>query len=64
MPINQVHGNINSFGYKIENIVYSSDISELPNESIQYIKNCEIWIVDALRWKPHQRISMWTKYYN
>ena len=26
MPINQVHGNINSFGYKIENIVYSSDI--------------------------------------
>ena len=53
MPINQVHGNINSFGYKVDNIVYSSDISEIPYESIQYIKNCKIWIVDALRWQPH-----------
>ena len=53
MPLNQIHGNINSFGYKIDNIVYSSDISELPNESVQYIENCKIWIVDALRWNPH-----------
>ena len=52
-PINQVHGNISSFGYKVDSIVYSSDISELPSESVEYIKNCKIWIVDALRWSPH-----------
>ena len=52
-PINQVHGNINSYGYKVDNIVYSSDISDLPEESMDYVRNCKIWIVDALRWSPH-----------
>ena len=52
-PFNQVHGNITSFGYKVNNIAYSSDINDVPFESIQFIENSDIWIVDALRWIEH-----------
>ena len=52
-PFNQAHGNITSFGYKINNIAYSSDISDVPEESIQFIENSDKWIVDALRWIEH-----------
>ena len=44
-------------GRELENLVERikkfSNINELPYESIQYIKDCKIWIVDALRWQPH-----------
>ena len=52
-PINQIHGNIYSFGYKINDFIYSSDISDIPDETIEYITNSSIWIVDSLRWDKH-----------
>ena len=36
-PVNQIHGNITSFGFKINNVVYSSDISDIPAETNKYI---------------------------
>ena len=52
-PVNQIHGNIFSFGFKINNVVYSSDISDIPAKSSKYIEKSDLWIVDSLRWDAH-----------
>ena len=53
IPFAQQHGRIRSLGYRIGNLVYSSDVSELPNESLDYIEGVDVWVVDALRQTPH-----------
>ena len=53
MPFKQIHGQIDSLGFRIGDIAYSSDISELPEESFAALENLDCWIVDALRRKPH-----------
>ncbi len=53
----QNHGSIDSIGYRIEAgdavIAYSTDIKSLPPESERYVEALDLWIVDALRAKPH-----------
>lgn len=53
VPFRQIHGNIDSLGYRIGNIAYSSDISDLPDESFDIFQDIDIWVVDALRREPH-----------
>lgn len=52
-PFRQIHGNIDSLGFRIGNLAYSSDISELPDESVELLEGVECWVVDALRRAPH-----------
>ena len=49
----QAHGPIRSVGYRIGDIAYSSDISDLPEASFAALNGLKIWIVDALRYQPH-----------
>ena len=53
MPFRQIHGNIDSLGFRFNNIAYSSDISDIPEESFSMLEGLECWIVDALRRDPH-----------
>lgn len=52
-PFRQLHGSIDSLGFRFGDIAYSSDISDLPDESCDYIRGISVWIVDALRRDPH-----------
>ncbi|MBL4645593.1 MAG: MBL fold metallo-hydrolase, partial [Rhizobiales bacterium] len=52
-PFNQQHGSILSLGFRVGDVAYSSDISALPAESEQHLEGLSVWIVDALRTKPH-----------
>ena len=52
-PFWQEHGNIRSLGYRFGGLAYSSDVSDLPDDSLAYLGNLDTWIVDALRYKPH-----------
>jgi phosphoribosyl 1,2-cyclic phosphate phosphodiesterase len=52
-PFRQVHGRIDSLGFRIGDVAYSSDISDLPEESESFVQNLDCWIVDALRRDPH-----------
>ena len=52
-PFRQIHGQIDSLGFRIGDIAYSSDISDLPEESFEALANLDCWIVDALRRDPH-----------
>ncbi|MGC6533999.1 MAG: MBL fold metallo-hydrolase [Parvibaculales bacterium] len=52
-PFRQIHGQIDSLGFRIDNVAYSSDISDLPEESYAAVSDLDCWIVDALRRDPH-----------
>lgn len=53
LPFRQQHGRAESLGYRIGDIAYSPDVSDLPEESIALLGNLDVWIVDALRPSPH-----------
>lgn len=56
-PFRQIHGNIESVGYRFEAdgrvAAYSTDLSDLPPESEPMLEGLDLWIVDALRRRPH-----------
>jgi len=49
----QIHGPIQSVGYRIGNMAYSSDVSDLSDKSMAMLENLDVWVVDSLRYKPH-----------
>jgi len=49
----QAHGPIRSVGYRIGDVAYSSDISDLPESSFAALEGLKVWIVDCLRHAPH-----------
>jgi phosphoribosyl 1,2-cyclic phosphate phosphodiesterase len=53
-PIAQWHGAMQSLGYRIGNLAYSPDISDIPEGSIPLLEGLDVWIVDALRYTPHE----------
>lgn len=52
-PFRQIHGQIDSLGFRIGDVAYSSDISDLPEESFDAVSGLDCWIIDALRRDPH-----------
>lgn len=49
----QDHGGVRSVGYRLGPVAYSSDVVELPPESLETLRGVEVLIVDALRERPH-----------
>jgi len=49
----QVHGNIESLGYRVGNLAYSCDLSAVPAGSHAAVSGLTVWIIDALRPAPH-----------
>jgi phosphoribosyl 1,2-cyclic phosphate phosphodiesterase len=54
MPILQDHGDIVSLGFRFGAMAYSSDLVDLPDESVAALSGIELWIVDALWYRPHR----------
>jgi phosphoribosyl 1,2-cyclic phosphate phosphodiesterase len=52
-PFLQDHGDIPSLGYRFGPVAYSSDLVDLPAESVPLLAGLDLWIVDALRYTPH-----------
>ena len=52
-PFDQTHGTINSLGFRIGTLAYSSDLNDIPEESFPTLAELDVWIVDALRRTPH-----------
>jgi phosphoribosyl 1,2-cyclic phosphate phosphodiesterase len=53
LPLVQEHGDIPSLGFRFGRLAYSCDLSSLPPESAAALAGIEVWIVDALRYRPH-----------
>ncbi|MBY0508627.1 MAG: MBL fold metallo-hydrolase, partial [Rhodospirillaceae bacterium] len=52
-PFIQDHGFSTTVGYSFGDIVYSTDLLELPNAAKDIIKNAKVWIVGALSDQPY-----------
>ncbi|MBN4047780.1 MBL fold metallo-hydrolase [Oceanicaulis sp. AH-315-P02] len=54
IPFKLDHGpNVQALGFRFGSVVYTPDVSDIPEASIDVIKNCDVWIIDALRPEPH-----------
>ena len=53
LPFLQEHGDIASLGFRFGGFAYSCDLSGLPDESVAALAGLDVWIVDALRYRPH-----------
>ena len=53
VPINVMHGNLQVFGYRIDDFAYLTDVKTIENSEIQKLKNLKVLVVNALREEPH-----------
>jgi phosphoribosyl 1,2-cyclic phosphate phosphodiesterase len=53
LPFRQLHGDIDSLGFRFGGLAYSSDLHDLPAESLPHLQGLDVWIVDALRERAH-----------
>jgi phosphoribosyl 1,2-cyclic phosphate phosphodiesterase len=53
LPLLQDHGDISSLGFRFGNLAYSCDLKDMPADSVAALAGLDVWIVDALRYKPH-----------
>lgn len=49
----QDHGTMVSQGFRFGPIAYSSDVVDLDDAAFAAIEGVDVWIVDALRYRPH-----------
>lgn len=57
----QYHGKWRTLGYRIGNFAYSTDVNNLPEQSLQLLESLDVWIVDCLRLSPsptHAHLEM------
>lgn len=49
----QLHGEIDSLGFRVHDVAYSCDLSGFPDSAHEAISGLDLWIIDALRPTPH-----------
>jgi len=53
VSFDQDHGSMRSIGFRFGAVAYSSDVVGLTDEAFEALAGVDVWIVDALRWRPH-----------
>lgn len=52
-PINVMHGNLQVFGYRIDNFAYLTDVKTIAKSEIEKLKNLDVLVINALREESH-----------
>ncbi|MEQ1602992.1 MAG: MBL fold metallo-hydrolase [Methylophilaceae bacterium] len=53
IPIPVKHGRSDIYGYRIRNLAYITDVSEIPESSLALLEGLDILLLDCLRYQPH-----------
>ena len=53
IPIEVMHGNLQVFGYRIDNFAYLTDVKTIEENELEKLKNLDVLVVNALREEPH-----------
>jgi len=53
LPLDQDHGFSRSLGFRAGPVGYSNDLVAMPDDSFAQLDGLSLWIVDALRDRPH-----------
>lgn len=52
-PIRLMHGKLPILGFRIGDVAFCTDVSEIPAESIPLLEHLDVLVIDALREEPH-----------
>jgi phosphoribosyl 1,2-cyclic phosphate phosphodiesterase len=53
IPIPLVHAHFDVLGFRIGDVAYCTDVSDIPRTSWPRLENLRVLVLDALRIKPH-----------
>lgn len=53
VPINVMHGNLQVFGYRIDDFAYLTDVKTIEKTEVAKLKNLKVLVVNALREERH-----------
>ena len=53
IPIDVMHGDLQVFGYRVDDFAYLTDVKTVAPEEVEKLKNLEFLVVNALRITPH-----------
>lgn len=53
IPIRLMHGKLPVLGFRIGDVAFCTDVSEIPEESFALLEGLDTLVIDALREKPH-----------
>lgn len=53
VPFEVEHGAINALGFRVKDVAYLPDVSDIPETAWTMLEGLSVWIVDALRRTPH-----------
>ena len=53
VTFDQDHGGVRTVGYRFGDVAYSSDVVNLDESAFEALAALDVWIVDALRYRPH-----------
>jgi phosphoribosyl 1,2-cyclic phosphate phosphodiesterase len=52
-PFDLAHGDIDALGFRIGALAYTPDVKRIPEASRAFLEGLDVWIIDALRYRPH-----------
>jgi phosphoribosyl 1,2-cyclic phosphate phosphodiesterase len=53
VPIPLLHAQYNVLGFRIDDVAYCTDVSQIPEVSWPLLEGLRVLVLDALRYKPH-----------
>lgn len=53
LPFDLNHGEIDALGYRIGDMAYTPDVKAIPDVSVPFLRDLDLWVIDALRYRPH-----------
>ncbi|WP_295732430.1 MBL fold metallo-hydrolase [uncultured Bartonella sp.] len=53
LPVFQIHGDIHSLGFRLDNVAYCTDVNEFPEKTPKYLENLDVLIIGALQYRTH-----------
>ncbi len=56
LPFMVEHGEIEALGLRMGGVCYMPDVNRIPPEAERHVQGLDLWIIDALRPRPHPRI--------
>jgi phosphoribosyl 1,2-cyclic phosphate phosphodiesterase len=52
-PIPLFHGDLPILGFRVGSLAYCTDVSRIPDESWDLLKNLDVLVLDGLQFRPH-----------
>jgi phosphoribosyl 1,2-cyclic phosphate phosphodiesterase len=53
IPVNAMHGDLQVFGYRIDDFAYLTDVKTIEKKEISKLKNLKVLVINALREEEH-----------